>query len=153
MHNVAYVGHSCYQKTIAVVNNQNLWSVMKKEVANYIVICLECKKVKVEHIHLTGFLQSLLIPEWKWEVVTIDFITMLPKIVKQHDSIMVVVDKLTTFAHFIPMKLTHKATNIADIYMREIARLHGVPKDIVFMEILNLHQIYGNDYLKDLGQI
>jgi hypothetical protein len=76
-------------------------------------------------------LQPFPIPEWKWEVVTIDFITKLPRIVKQHDSIMVVVDKLTKAAHFIPIKLTHKATNIEDIYMREIAKLHGVPRTIV----------------------
>jgi hypothetical protein len=44
---------------------------------------------------------------------------------------MVVVDKLTKATHFIPVKLTHKATNIVDIYMREIARLHGIPKTIV----------------------
>ena len=61
-----------------------------------------------------------------------DFITKLPKTSKQHDSIMVVVDKLTKAAHFIPVKITHKATNIVDIYMREIARLHGIPKTIVF---------------------
>jgi hypothetical protein len=60
-----------------------------------------------------------------------DFITKLPRTNKQHDSIMVLVDKLTKAAHFIPVKLTHKATNIVDIYMREIARLHGIPKTIV----------------------
>jgi hypothetical protein len=63
--------------------------------------------------------------------VTIDFITKLPRIVKQHDFIMVVVGKLTKFAHFIPVKLTHKVANIVDIYMSEIVRLHGVPKVIV----------------------
>jgi hypothetical protein len=76
-------------------------------------------------------LQPFPIPEWKWEVVSIDFITKLPRTVKQHDSIMVVVDKLTKDAHFIPVKLTHKETNIVEIYMKEISRLHGVPKEIV----------------------
>jgi hypothetical protein len=60
-----------------------------------------------------------------------DFITKLPRIAKQHDSIMVVVDKLSKAAHFIPVKSVHKATNIVEIYMREIAKLHGVPKTIV----------------------
>jgi hypothetical protein len=93
---------------------------------------LECQKVKAEHRHPAGFLQPLPIPEWKWEVVTMDFITKLPRTTKQHDSIMVVVDNLTKVSHFILVKLTHKVANIADIYMREIARLHGVPKTIVF---------------------
>jgi hypothetical protein len=66
-------------------------------------------------------LQPLPIPEWKWEVVTMDLITGLPIKNKQHDSIMVVVDKLTKSAHFIPLKTTHKATNVADIYMREVS--------------------------------
>jgi hypothetical protein len=60
-----------------------------------------------------------------------DFITKLPRTNKQHDSIMVVVDKLTKYAHFILVNLTHKASNIVDIYMREIARLHHIPKTIV----------------------
>jgi hypothetical protein len=60
-----------------------------------------------------------------------DFITKLPRTNKQHDSIMVVVDKLTKAAHFIPVKLTHKETTIADVYMKEITRIHGIPKTIV----------------------
>jgi hypothetical protein len=59
------------------------------------------------------------------------FITKLPQKIKQHDSIMVVLDKLTKETHFIPVKTTHKETNIAEIYMKEFARLHGVPKEIV----------------------
>jgi hypothetical protein len=60
-----------------------------------------------------------------------DFNTNFPRIVKQHDSIMVMVEKLTKDSHFIPVKNTHKETNIAEIYMKEISRLHGVPKEIV----------------------
>jgi hypothetical protein len=105
---------------------------MKREIAEYIAICMECQKVKDEHRHPTGLLQPLPIPEWKWEVVTMDFIIGLPRNNKQHDSIMVVVDKLTKVAHFIPLKNTHKATNFVDIYMKEVTRLHGIPKIIVF---------------------
>jgi hypothetical protein len=92
---------------------------------------MECQKVKVEHKHPVGLLQPLPIPEWKWEVVTMDFITGFRRIGKQHDSIMVVVDKLTKATHFIPLKTTHKAANFDDIFMREITRLHGIPKTIV----------------------
>jgi len=91
---------------------------MKNDVAYYIAKCMECQRVKVEHRHPTGLLQPFSIPEWKWEVVTIDFITKLPRSRRQHDSIMVVVDKLTKAAHFVPVKSTHKATNIAEIYMK-----------------------------------
>jgi transposase InsO family protein len=64
-------------------------------------------------------------------VITIDFITKLPRTTRQHDSIMVVVEKLTKDAHFVPVKTTHTTANIAEIYMREIARLHGIPRTIV----------------------
>ena len=64
-------------------------------------------------------------------MVTIDFITKLPRTTKQHDSIMVVVDKLNKDAHFIPLKLTHKASNIADIYMKKVVKIRELPKEIV----------------------
>jgi hypothetical protein len=60
-----------------------------------------------------------------------DFITKLPRTVKKHDSNMVVVDNLTKASHFIPIKSMHKEANIVDIFMHEVARLHGVPKTIV----------------------
>jgi hypothetical protein len=63
-------------------------------------------------------------------VVTIDFITNFPKTMKQHDSIMVVVDKLTKYVQFIFVKTTHKEEKIVEIYMKEFFKLHGVPKEI-----------------------
>jgi hypothetical protein len=74
---------------------------------------MECQKVKVEHKHTLGLLHPLPILEWKWEVVTIDFTIKLPMKARKHDSIMVVVENLTKDMHFIQVKVTHKATNIA----------------------------------------
>jgi hypothetical protein len=79
MHNVPYVGHPGYQKTIAIVKSQYYWPGMKKEIVDFISKCLACQKVKDEHRHPIGLLQPFPIPEWKWEVVTMDFITKLPK--------------------------------------------------------------------------
>jgi hypothetical protein len=89
------LGHPGYQKIVSAVKSHYYWPGMKKEIAEYIAKCMECQRVKAEHRHPTGLLQPLTIPEWKWEVVTMDFITGLPRTNKQHDSIMVVVDKLT----------------------------------------------------------
>jgi hypothetical protein len=121
MHNVPYVGHPGYQKTVAAVKSHYFWPGMKKYIVEYITRCMECQKVKAEHRHPTGLLQPLPIPEWKWEVVTMDFITGFPRTGKQHDSIMVVVDKLMKYSHFIPLKTTHKASDVADIFMKEVA--------------------------------
>jgi hypothetical protein len=79
--------------------------------------------VKTEHRYPARLLQPLPIPEWKWEVIAVDFITKLLETMRQHDSIMVVVDKLTKAVHFIPVKTTHKVANIVEIYMKEIVRL------------------------------
>jgi hypothetical protein len=90
---------------------------------------------------------------WKWEVVTIDFITKLPKTMKQHDSIMVVVDKLTKETHFIPMKTTHKETNIVEIYMKEFTIGYmGCLRKLFQIEIQNSHLIFAKVCSKDLGQ-
>jgi hypothetical protein len=79
MHNVAYDGHPGYQKTVATVKSHYFWPGMKKEIVEYIARCMECQKVNIEHRHLAGLLQPLPIPEWKWNVVTMDFITGLPR--------------------------------------------------------------------------
>jgi hypothetical protein len=131
MHDVPYAGNPGYQKTNAIVRSQFFWTGMKKDVVDYIAQCIEYHKGKAEHRHPTGFLQPLPIPEKKWEVITIDFITKLPRTTRQHGSIMVVVEKLTKVAHFVPVKTTHTMTNIVDVYIREISRLHGIPRKIV----------------------
>jgi hypothetical protein len=120
MHNVLYAGHPGYQKIVVAFKRHYFWPCMKKYIVEYITRCMECERVKVEHRHPAGLLQPLPIPEWKWEVVKMDFITGLPRIGKQRDSIMVVVDKLTKAIHFFPLKTTHKAADV-DIFMKEVA--------------------------------
>ena len=104
---------------------------VKKEVEEYLAHYIECQQVKAKHQHLARLLQTLPILEWKWEITSMDFITGLPKTFRQHDSIMVVVDHLSKDSHFIHIQSTYKVVNIADIFMKEIFRLHGVPKLIV----------------------
>jgi hypothetical protein len=131
IHDVPCARHPGYQKTITTVRRQFFWLGMKKDVADYIALCMDCQKVKAEHRHPTGLLQPLPILEKKWEVITMDFITGLPRMNKKHDSIMVVVDKLTKDAHFVSVKTMHTMTNIAEIFMKKIARLHGIHRKIV----------------------
>nr|ABA97503.2 retrotransposon protein, putative, Ty3-gypsy subclass [Oryza sativa Japonica Group] len=88
-------------------------------------------RVKAEHQKPTGLLQPLMIPEWKWEEIWMDFITGLPRTSSGHDSIWVIVDKLTKVAHFIPVRTTYSGSRLAELYMARIVCLHGVPKKIV----------------------
>ena len=87
--------------------------------------------MKIEHQHPASLLQPLLVPEWKCKVISMDFITGFPMTVRQHDSVMVVVDKLTKASNFIHVKSTYKTNAIAKIFMKEIFRLHGFPKAII----------------------
>ena len=105
---------------------------MKNELAEYIATCFECQQVKAEHQHPAGLLQPLPIPRWKWEIISLDFIIGLPRNRNQNDSIMVVVDKLSKETHFIPVNTTYKAANIAEIFIKQIFRLHGIPKVIIY---------------------
>ena len=89
------------------------------------------------------------IPEWKWEFINMDFITGLLKSKKQNDSIFIFIDKLLKEAEFIPVKSTYKAVNIADIFLEEIFRLHGIPKAISQIEMLSLQETFGDIYSLD----
>ena len=91
IHQAPYYGHPRYQKTIATTRTQYFWAEMKKDIAEYISKCMKCQLVKVEHQHPAGLLQPFPVPEWKWEVIFMDFITGFPMTVRQHGSIMVMV--------------------------------------------------------------
>uniref|UniRef100_A0A2N9HS09 Reverse transcriptase domain-containing protein n=1 Tax=Fagus sylvatica TaxID=28930 RepID=A0A2N9HS09_FAGSY len=79
----------------------------------------------------SGLLQPLPIPEWKWENISMDFVCGLPRTSKNHDAIWVVVDRLTKSAHFIPIRMNYSLDKLAELYVNEIVRLHGVPVSIV----------------------
>ena len=104
---------------------------MRKEMANYVAKCSICQQVKVEHRKPAGLLQPLLIPEWKWEMITMDFVWALPRGKRGNDAIWVIVDRLTKSALFLPVKKTDPVNKLAKIYMKEVVRLHEVPVSIV----------------------
>ncbi|XP_073313470.1 uncharacterized protein [Primulina huaijiensis] len=87
--------------------------------------------VKIEHQRPAGTLLSLPIPQWKWEHITMDFVTGLPRTSKGYNSIWVIVDRLTKSAHFIQVKTTFTMNQYAEVYVAEIVRLHGIPVSIV----------------------
>ena len=107
------------------------WPSMKKDVAKYVARCIHCQRVKAEHQRPGGLLTSLPIPEWKWEHITMDFVVGLPRSNRGNDTIWVIVDRLTKSAHFLAMKITHKLDTLANLYIKEIIRLHGTPMSIV----------------------
>ena len=104
---------------------------MKKDIAEFISKCLVCQQVKAEHQVPVGLLQPLSIPEWKWERITMDFVSGLPRTQRNHDAIWVIVDRLTKSAHFLAVRLDYTLERLAELYINEIVRLHGIPISIV----------------------
>ena len=98
---------------------------------NYVEKCLTCLKVKIEQQISYGQLQPLDIFVWKWEDITMDFVTKLPITLKGSDAIWVIVDRLTKTTHFLPIKETYALNKLAKIYLNEIVSRHGVPLSIV----------------------
>ncbi|KAK1424176.1 hypothetical protein QVD17_19496 [Tagetes erecta] len=107
------------------------WPGMKREVEAYVSKCLTCLQVKAEHQKPYGKIQPLEIPEWKWEHITMDFITKLPRTPKGYDAIWVVVDRLTKSAHFLPIKETISSEKLAEVFIKEVVTRHGMPVSIV----------------------
>ncbi|GJY13973.1 putative reverse transcriptase domain-containing protein [Tanacetum coccineum] len=96
------------------------WSNMKADIATYVSKCLTCAKVKAEHQKPSGLLQQPEIPEWKWEKITMDFVSGLPRTPSGYDTIWVIVDRLTKSAHFLPMKKTDSMEKLTQQYLKEI---------------------------------
>ncbi|GJR13817.1 reverse transcriptase domain-containing protein [Tanacetum coccineum] len=106
------------------------WPNMKADIATYVSKYLTCAKVKAEHQRPSGLLVQPDIPEWKWEKITTDFITKLPKTVARFDFIWVIVDCLTKSAHFLPIKEMDSTEKLTRLYMKEIVARHGIPVSI-----------------------
>ncbi|KAI3786543.1 hypothetical protein L1987_40298 [Smallanthus sonchifolius] len=104
---------------------------MEAGIAIYVSKCLTCSKVKVEYQKHSGLLQQLEIPMWKWEQISINFITKLPQTPSRCDSIWVHVDRLTKFAHFLAIKATDNIEKLTRIYLKEVVSRHGVPISII----------------------
>nr|GEW20463.1 putative reverse transcriptase domain-containing protein [Tanacetum cinerariifolium] len=83
--------------------------------------------VKAEHQKSSGLLQHPEIPVWKWERITMDFVTKLPRTPSRYDSIWVIVDRLTKSSHFIPVNENFKMERLTRLYLKEIVCRHGVP--------------------------
>ncbi|GKB12936.1 hypothetical protein Tco_0846859 [Tanacetum coccineum] len=107
------------------------WPNMKAEIATYVGKCITCVKVKAEYQKPSGLLVQPVIPIWKWENITMDFVTKLPKTMSGQDTIWVIVDRLTKSAHFLPMKETDSMEKLTRQYLKEVVSRHGVPVSII----------------------
>ena len=130
-HYSTYSAHPGSTKMYHTLKDTYWWNGMKKDVAEFVSKCLTCQQVKLEHQRPAGLLQLLPIPEWKWDMIAMDFVTGLPHTTGGFDSIWVIVDRLTKSTHFLPIKKTYSTDRLARLYVSRIVCLHGVPVSIV----------------------
>jgi hypothetical protein len=130
-HQSLYTVHPGNTKMYRDLHKNYWWKGMKKDIEQYVEQCLMCQQVKAEHQRPAGPLQPLPIPEWKWECISMDFMSGLPRASSGQDAIWVIVDRLTKTAHFLPIKMTYSMDRLAELYIKEIVRLHGIPVSMV----------------------
>ncbi|GKE64752.1 putative reverse transcriptase domain-containing protein [Tanacetum coccineum] len=107
------------------------WPGMKRDIAEYVSKCLTCSKIKAKHHKPSRLLRQPEIPKWKWEKITIDLVTKLPRSSGGYDAIWVITNRLTKSAHFLPIREDYKTEKLARIYINEIVARHDVPVSII----------------------
>ncbi|GJY09293.1 putative reverse transcriptase domain-containing protein [Tanacetum coccineum] len=130
-HKSKYFVHPGADKMYYDLRYRYWWPGMKKDIAEYVSKCLTCLKVKAEHQRPSGLLQQPEILVWKWEGIAMDFVTKLPRTSGGHDTIWVIMDRLTKSAHFLRMREDYKMERLARLYLNEKVARHGVSISII----------------------
>ena len=129
-HDVPYAAHLGVEKTFASVARRFWWPRLYRQVKRYVTSCPTCQRCKVEHQRPRGLLQPIPVPSEPWAEITIDFVTELPAS-GGFDTIWSITDRLTKAVHFVPISSKTTASDLAEHFLREVHRLHGVPRAII----------------------
>jgi len=124
-------GHPGRQRTLDSLKRYYIWPQMEKDVREFCKQCQVCQFVKAQGKTTKPSLQPLPIPKHPWEVISMDFVGPLPRTSRNNQQILVVVDKYTKFAYFLPAKLHLKAPDVADLLLTHVYRNHGLPRAII----------------------
>lgn len=130
VHSSPLGGHSGIHATYDRLKKLFAWLGMKKDVCQLISKCTVCKQAEKEHVRSPGLLEPLPIPPHPWHTISTDFLEGLPNS-NGFSCIMVVVDKLTRYAHFIPLAHPFTALQVATAYISNVYKLHGMPYAVV----------------------
>ena len=112
----------------------------------YVQTYLTCQQIKAGQQRPGGELQLIQIPECKWDDISIDFIMGLPQKINGYDTILVIMDRFSKSAHFLQIKITYTMDHLAELYIRKVVRLHGVPRSIISERIVDSLCTFGSAY-------
>ena len=129
-HEGGLMGNFGVQKTLDTLKEYFYWPHMKNDVQDFWGRCIVCKRAKSK-IMPHGLYTPLPIPEHPWMDISMDFVLGLPKTSTGKDSIFVVVDRFFKMAHFIPCKKIDDSSHVADLFFKDVVRLHGLPRSIL----------------------
>ena len=146
-HDDPLAGHGGTEKNTELVSREYYWPGMRETIKRYIKNCDICQRSKVVRHVPYGMLQSNKVPDQPWKSIAMDFITDL-SISDENDTILVVIDRLTKISHFIPCKKSLDARQFATLFLKEIIRLHGIPRDI----ITNRGSLFTSDLWKEITE-
>ncbi|GKE30014.1 putative reverse transcriptase domain-containing protein [Tanacetum coccineum] len=124
---------------------------IKADIATYVSKYLTCLKVKAEHQKPSSLLVQPEIPQWKWDNITMDFVTKLLRMPSGYDTIWVIVDCLTKSAHFLPMRENDPIDKLAKLYLKEVVTRHGIPVSIICDGDLRFMSNFWRSFQKAMG--
>ncbi|GJV18418.1 putative reverse transcriptase domain-containing protein [Tanacetum coccineum] len=150
-HKSKYYIHLGSEKMYQDMKRLYWWPNMKADIATYVSKCLTCAKVKAEHQRPSGLLIQPAIPEWKWDNITMDFITKLPKSLQCFDTIWVIMDRLTKSANFLPIRENDPLDKLARLYLNRIVVRHGIPVSIIYDRDGRFTSNFWRSFQKALG--
>ncbi|GKE27116.1 putative reverse transcriptase domain-containing protein [Tanacetum coccineum] len=150
-HKSKYSIHLGSEKMYQDVKKLYWWPNMKADIVAYVSKCLTCARVMAEHQRTSGLLVQPTIPEWKWDNITMDFITKLPKSSQGFDTIWVIVDQLTKYAHFLPIRENNPLDKLVRLYLNRIVAIHGIPALIIYDHDGRFTSNFWKSFQKALG--
>lgn len=130
-HDPPLAGHPGWHPTLKRVESHFFWDTMRFDVYQYVMHCEMCQRNKANKAKEAGMLRPLPVPGRYFSRLNMDLITKLPKSGAGYDSIFVVKDALSKMVHIVPCRESMSASEFAELFHREVVRLHGVPDQVV----------------------